>query len=1018
VLYIKMLSRSIALKRASNQFSNINCGSFQFTRSVVTSTGGVLSPKDTFARRHIGPSDTDVPAMLSLVDSSLTSLEGLTSQTVPSSIRLDKTVDLPLAKTETEALALLRSMADKNIVRKSLIGMGYYETHTPGVILRNVLESPAWYTSYTPYQAEISQGRLESLLNFQTMVTDMTKMDISNASLLDESTSAAEAMNMAFGHHGTKRSKFFVSNDVHPQTLDVVKTRASGVGIEVVVGNVADINVEKGDFCGVLVQYPSTNGAVDAPAVQQVANKCASTKTVVCVASDLLALTLIKAPGELGADICVGSAQRFGVPLGFGGPHAAFMSCRDEFKRRMPGRVIGVSIDAQGGRALRMAMQTREQHIRRDKATSNICTAQALLANMAAFYAVYHGPKGLSEIANRIRLLTGATAAALVKSGNFEVNSSSAGISSGAFFDTLTVKVNKGSKASASDILKRAEKAGFNLRSVSSDSVGISVDERTTKEQIATLLKEAFGVASATPEMLETLAASVSPVPSSSKRTSEFLTHPVFNSHHSETQLLRYIHKLQGKDLSLANSMISLGSCTMKLNATSEMIPVTWSSFADMHPFSPPEQAKGYADLISTLSTWLANITGFAAVSVQPNSGAAGEYAGLMAIRAYLHSKGQTQRDVCLIPVSAHGTNPASAVMAGMRVVVVASDEKGNVDIKDLTAKAEQHKDRLAALMITYPSTYGVFEEGVRDVINAVHSRGGQVYMDGANMNAQVGLTSPGHIGADVCHLNLHKTFCIPHGGGGPGVGAIGVAKHLAPFLPSHPVIPTGGHGSGVKDKKEGLTIAAAPYGSALILPISYMYISMMGEAGLRKATQVAILNANYMASRLSSHYPILYTGSKGRVAHEFILDLRPLKAASGIDETDVAKRLIDYGFHAPTMSWPVGGTLMVEPTESEDRKELDRFCDALISIRKEIQDVIDGKSDRTNNALKHAPHTSAVVCGDKWDRPYTRTVAAFPAPWSKSFKFWPTVGRVDSVYGDRNLVCSCPPLEDYASTS
>lgn len=1012
-----MLSRTALRRAVSQRISFANSGSLQSAifRSVTSSSS--LSPTDTFARRHIGPSDADIPAMLASVDKSLTSLEGLTAQTVPSSIRLAKNVDLPSAKTESEALALLRSMADKNVVRKSLIGMGYYETHTPGVILRNVLESPAWYTSYTPYQAEISQGRLESLLNFQTMVTDLTKMDISNASLLDESTAAAEAMNMAFGQHGTKRLKFFVSNDVHPQTLDVVKTRASGVGIEVVVGNAADINVDKGDFCGVLVQYPSSSGVVDAPALQQVANKCSSTKTVVCVASDLLALTLIKAPGELGADICIGSAQRFGVPLGFGGPHAAFMACRDDFKRRMPGRVIGVSIDAQGGRALRMAMQTREQHIRRDKATSNICTAQALLANMAALYAVYHGPKGLAEIATRIRLLTGATATALAKSGNFEVNTSAA-ISSGAFFDTLTVKVTKGSKVTASDILKRAEKAGFNLRSISSDSVGISIDERTTKEQIAVLLKEAFGVSSASPEMLESLAAAVAPVPSSSKRTSEFLTHPVFNSHHSETQLLRYIHKLQGKDLSLANSMISLGSCTMKLNATSEMIPITWSSFADMHPFSPPEQAKGYTDLITTLSNWLAKITGFAAVSVQPNSGAAGEYAGLMAIRAYLHSKGQTQRDVCLIPVSAHGTNPASAVMAGMRVVVVSSDEKGNVDLKDLTAKAEQHKDRLAALMITYPSTYGVFEEGVRDVINAVHSRGGQVYMDGANMNAQVGLTSPGHIGADVCHLNLHKTFCIPHGGGGPGVGAIGVAKHLAPFLPSHPVIPTGGHGSGVKDKKEGLTIAAAPFGSALILPISYMYISMMGEAGLRKATQVAILNANYMAARLSSHYPVLYTGSQGRVAHEFILDLRPLKAASGIDETDVAKRLMDYGFHAPTMSWPVGGTLMIEPTESEDRKELDRFCDALISIRKEIQDVIDGKSDRANNALKHAPHTSAVVCADKWDRPYSRTVAAFPAPWSRASKFWPTVGRVDSVYGDRNLVCSCPPLEEYTTSS
>ena len=980
-----LLRRSAALRGASAAASSAAAAPRRWA-------GSLLAPTDTFARRHLGPRDADVEAMLRAVSPALGSLEQLTAQTVPAAIRLAAPVALPAALTESQALAAMRAVADRNVVKKSLIGMGYYDTATPGVVLRNVLESPAWYTSYTPYQAEISQGRLESLLNFQTLVSDLTRLDIANASLLDEATAAAEAMNMAFGFHGTKRTRFFVAADVHPQTIDVVRTRAEGVGIEVVVG--ADAAVEAGDFCGVLLQYPSTRGALDAAGLRRFAERCAPSKTIVCVASDLLALTLVTPPGELGADICVGSAQRFGVPLGFGGPHAAFMACRDEHKRRMPGRVIGVSIDAQGNRALRMAMQTREQHIRRDKATSNICTAQALLANMAAMYAVYHGPRGLADIAARVRALTGATAAALAGAG-FAVSEGRA--ASGAFFDTLTVALPRGRPAAA--VLAAAEAAGFNLRPIDESTVGMSLDERTTREHMGALLRAAFGVdVGAGGEALERLAAAVPPLPAGLARTSPFLTHPVFNSHHSETQLLRYIHRLQSRDISLANSMISLGSCTMKLNATAEMVPVTWPSLADMHPFAPPAQAQGYAELVRTLSDWLAAITGFAAVSVQPNSGAAGEYAGLMAIRAYLRSTGQAQRDVCLIPVSAHGTNPASAVMAGMRVVVVASDAKGNVDLADLSAKAEQHKDRLAALMITYPSTYGVFEEGVRAVIDKVHSLGGQVYMDGANMNAQVGLTSPGHIGADVCHLNLHKTFCIPHGGGGPGVGAIGVARHLAPFLPGHPVVPTGGDGAGVVAKAAGLTIAAAPFGSALILPISWMYIAMMGEAGLRKATQVAILNANYMAARLAPFFPVLYVGAQGRVAHEFILDLRPLKAQSGIDETDVAKRLIDYGFHAPTMSWPVGGTLMIEPTESEDRKELDRFCDAMIAIRREIQDVIDGKSDRANNALKHAPHTAAVVCADKWDRPYTREAAAFPAPWSRATKFWPSVGRVDSV--------------------
>jgi glycine dehydrogenase len=937
---------------------------------------------------------------------SLASLEALTDEAVPAQIRLKKAVSLPEPLSESSALAALRTMADKNVVKKNFIGMGYYETLTPGVILRNILENPAWYTSYTPYQAEISQGRLESLLNFQTMVCDLTGMSISNASLLDESTAAAEAMNMAFGHHNTKRTKFFVASDVHPQTLDVVKTRAEAIGLDIVVGDPAAADFAGSDFCGVLVQYPSTYGAVDAPGLASIAARAKSTKTVVVCATDLLSLTLLKAPGEVGADICVGSAQRFGVPLGFGGPHAGFLACRDDHKRRMPGRVIGVSVDAQGNRALRMAMQTREQHIRRDKATSNICTAQALLANMAAMFAVYHGPEGLKAIATRVRNQAGTLAAALRGAG-YAVGGATP---SADFFDTLTVTLRAGE--SADTVLAAAAKAGYNLRRVNDTTVGISVDERTTREHLTGLLK-AFGVVKPN---LDALAATVPALSSGAARTSAYLTHPVFNTHRSETQLLRYIAKLQGKDLSLAQSMISLGSCTMKLNATSEMIPITWPEFADIHPFAPPEQAKGYKEMIDTLSTWLASITGFAAVSVQPNSGAAGEYAGLMAIRAYLRSTGQGHRNVCLIPVSAHGTNPASAVMAGMKVVVVNSDDKGNVDLEDLRAKATAHKDNLAALMVTYPSTYGVFEEGIKEFIDLVHGFGGQVYMDGANMNAQVGLTSPGSIGADVCHLNLHKTFCIPHGGGGPGVGAIGVAKHLAPFLPGHPVVPTGGSGANVQAKAGGLTIAAAPYGSALILPISWMYIRMLGERGLRKATQVAILNANYLATRLAPHYPILYTGTKGRVAHEFIIDLRPIKARSGgaVDEQDVAKRLMDYGFHAPTMSWPVAGTLMVEPTESEDKAELDRFADALIAIRGELEDVITGKLDKANNPLKNAPHTAAVVTSDKWDRPYSRALAAFPAPWTRDGKFWPTVGRVDNVFGDRNLVCTCPPLEEY----
>ena len=927
-----------------------------------------LRALDAFEHRHLGPRASDVASMLAVVGK-YKSLDELSNDAVPAQIRAPRKLTLPAPLTETQALAKLKGIAQKNKVVKNMIGMGYYETHTPGVILRNMLESPGWYTSYSPYQAEIAQGRLESLLNFQTLVCDLTSMDIANASLLDEATAAAEALNMAYGFHNTGRAKYFVAADVHPQTLDVVRTRAEGQGVEVVVGDPTTADLASGAYAGVLLQYPSTHGALDAPRLAAVAAAAKASKTILVVASDLLALTVAKSPGELGADIVVGSAQRFGVPPGFGGPHAAFLGTRKDFQRRMPGRVIGVSIDSAGKPALRMAMQTREQHIRRDKATSNICTAQALLANMAAMFAVYHGPAGLRDIASRVHALARVTAGELRK-GGFAVHGTLDAAAAPVFFDTLTVATRAGGP-DARAIAAAAEKAGVNLRVIDDATLGISCDEKTTTEHLVAVLK-AFGL-KATPAALSAAAGALPPLAASlgpAHRASAILAHPIFNSHHSETQLLRYIHKLQSRDLSLTTSMISLGSCTMKLNATSEMIPITWPEFTEVHPFAPKHQALGYETMIAGLSKWLAEITGFAAVSVQPNSGAAGEYAGLMAIRAYLKSTGQGHRSVCLIPTSAHGTNPASAVMAGMTVVVVNSDEHGNVDMADLKAKAAEHAPNLAALMVTYPSTYGVFEEGIKEIIACVHGHGGQVYMDGANMNAQVAITSPGYIGADVCHLNLHKTFCIPHGGGGPGVGAIGVAAHLAPHLPGHPVVPTAGHGAGVVEKGAGSTISAAPYGSALILPISWMYIAMLGEAGLKKATQLAILNANYMAARLAPHYNILFTGKTGRVAHEFILDIRPIKAASGgaVTEVDVAKRLQDYGFHAPTMSWPVGGTLMVEPTESEDRAELDRFVDAMISIRKEAQDVIDGKVDKDNNVLKNAPHTAQAVisaCGE-----------------------------------------------------
>lgn len=884
-------------------------------------------------------------------------------------------------------------MMSQNVVSTDFIGMGYFETLTPNVILRNVLENPGWYTAYTPYQAEISQGRLESLLNFQTMVADLTGLSLSNASLLDESTAAAEGMAMCYSLKNQKKKKFFIDENVHPQSIAVCATRAYGLGIELVVGNVEEADFSGNDFCGVTIQYPNTYGSIQD--WSEFVDKAHADGVMVVAATDLMASSILKPVGEMGVDIAVGSAQRFGVPMGFGGPHAGFLATNEKSSRKMPGRIIGVSIDATGKPALRMAMQTREQHIRRDKATSNICTAQALLANMAGFYGVYHGPEGIKDIATKIHGKAVLVAETLRRAGYT--------VPDDHFFDTFRVKVTD-----SAEIQRRAEENGLNLRVIDDETVGISLGEGIRRKAVERLV-HAFGVI---PSELPYEPATTS-IPEELKRTSDFMTHPVFNSHHSETKMMRYLKKLENKDLSLNTSMISLGSCTMKLNAASEMIPITWTETSSMHPFAPSHQTQGYTEMIADLNKDLATITGFAAVSPQPNSGAQGEYAGLMAIKAYHESRGDFNRNICLIPVSAHGTNPASAAMSGMKVVVVKSDESGNIDIDDLFAKAEQHKDNLGALMITYPSTYGVFEEGVKTICDKIHACGGQVYMDGANMNAQVAYTSPGHIGADVCHLNLHKTFCIPHGGGGPGVGSIGVAEHLAPFLPGHPVVPTGGDGLSVVPKTNG-TVAGAPFGSAAILPISWMYIKMLGEAGLKESTNMAILNANYMAKRLEEGYDVLFKGTNGQCAHEFIVDLRSFKE-HGIVEEDIAKRLQDYGFHSPTMSWPVGGTIMVEPTESEDKEEMDRFCDALLMIRKEVQDIIDGKMILEESPLKLAPHTMDVTYDDNWNRAYSRKTAAFPAPWvTADSKFWPTVSRVDNVYGDRNLQCSCPPIEVY----
>jgi glycine dehydrogenase len=948
-----------------------------------------LAPTDTFPRRHIGPGEAEVREMLALLG--YDSLDALVADTVPAAILRREALRLPAPRGESEVLRELEALAAKNQVFRSLLGMGYHDCLTPPVIQRNVLENPGWYTQYTPYQAEIAQGRLEALLNFQTMVADLTGLPLTNASLLDEATAAAEAMHMCHALARGPRRGFVVAEDCHPQTIAVVRTRARPMGIEVRVARTDAVELG-GDVFGVLLQYPTTDGRVRDYA--GLVERAHAAGALAVVAADLLALTLLRPPGEFGADVAVGSSQRFGVPLGFGGPHAAFLAAREEFKRQVPGRIVGVSKDAEGRPAYRLALQTREQHIRRDKATSNICTAQVLLAVMAGMYAVYHGPEGLRRIARRVHALAAALAAGLRRLGK--------DVGGEPFFDTLRVRL---SPAEGAAVVSRARDRRINLRAYEDGSVGVALDETVTKGEVAALLevfageKPPFGVD-------ELAAGGNAGYPAPHARASAFLTHPVFDRYHSEHEMLRYLHRLQARDLSLTTSMIPLGSCTMKLNATAEMVPVTWPAFARIHPFAPAEQTRGYQELFAQLEAWLGEITGFPAVSLQPNAGAQGEYTGLLAIRAYHESRGEAGRTVCLIPVSAHGTNPASAVMAGFTVVPVACDEHGNIDVSDLTAKAEANARTLGALMVTYPSTHGVFEEAIGEICRVVHARGGQVYMDGANMNAQVGLTRPADIGADVCHLNLHKTFCIPHGGGGPGMGPIAVAHHLAPFLPGHPARAVGG-------AQPLGTVSAAPYGSPSILPISWAYIALMGAEGLAKASQVAILNANYMAKRLEGHYGILYTGARGRVAHEFIADARPFKAA-GVEVDDIAKRLMDYGFHAPTMSFPVPGTLMIEPTESESKAELDRFCDALIAIREEIRDVEEGRASRQDNVLKNAPHTAHAVTRDDWSRPYTRAQAAFPAPWVREHKFWPAVARIDNVHGDRNLVCTCPPVDSY----
>jgi glycine dehydrogenase len=965
---------------------------------------GPLDPTDTFPRRHLGPTPAEEAEMLRALG--MRSMAELLNAAIPAGIRMRRELEIAdptnagrfAARGEAETLAALRALADQNEVWRSYIGMGYHDCIVPPVILRNILENPGWYTAYTPYQAEIAQGRLEALLNFQTMICELTRMDVANASLLDEGTAAAEAMSLCLAAAGHARRRFFVSEDCHPQTIAVVETRASGLGVELVIGRPEGAALADGTFCGALVQYPCTSGRVrDYRAFAEAVHGAGA---LLVVASDPLALCLLTPPGEWGADVVVGSAQRFGVPMGLGGPHAAYFATRTEHVRKMPGRLIGVSRDSAGATALRMAIQTREQHIKRERATSNICTAQVLLAVMAGMYGVWHGPDGLAAIARRVHTGAVALAAALRALGH------SAG--SEPFFDTLRVTLGGG--ATAAGVLAAAAARRINLRAFADGTVGVALDESVTPADLQDIADAfAAGTGRAAPRVAD-LAGGAGHALGAFARVTPFMRQPVFGLYHSEHEMLRYLWRLQGKDLSLVHSMIPLGSCTMKLNATSEMIPVTWPGFGRLHPFAPREQWKGYRELFRTLEAWLCEVTGFAAVSLQPNAGSQGEYAGLMVIRAYHRHRGEPHRTVCLIPDSAHGTNPASAVVAGMTVVPVDSDAEGNIDMADLRRKAEAHRHDLAAVMVTYPSTHGVFEERIRELCDTVHANGGQVYMDGANMNAQVGLTRPGDMGADVCHLNLHKTFCIPHGGGGPGMGPIGVAAHLAPFLPGHPVVrpeSAGAHAIG--------PVSAAPYGSASILPISWMYIAMMGAEGLRRATEVAILNANYMAGRLKGAYDIVYTNANGRCAHEFIMDVRPFDASAGIKPDDIAKRLMDYGFHAPTMSWPLPGSLMIEPTESESKAECDRLCDALLAIRAEIARIERGEWPRDNNPLKNAPHTAAACTATEWARPYSREEAAYPAPWLRAAKYWPPVGRVDNPYGDRNLQCTCDSVRSYA---
>ncbi len=976
-VFIGIFKIAACLRGVVRQWSKYNMETLTQSELAVQKHAD-LFPYDSFARRHIGPDARSRDEMLEALG--YESMEKFIGEVVPENILLETPLDLPGPLTEVEALAELRKIAAKNQVWKSYLGTGYHDTITPPVIQRNILENPGWYTAYTPYQAEISQGRMEALLNFQTLIIDLTGMDIANASLLDEGTAAAEAIQLAYSaKKESTRDVIFVSEACHPQTIAVIQTRAQPLGIEVVVGDHESYAFAEKPFA-VVVQYPASHGEIYC--YESFVEAAHEAGGLVVVAADLLALTLLKPPGEWGADVVVGSSQRFGVPLGFGGPHAAFFATRDAYKRSMPGRLIGVSVDSNGNRALRLSLQTREQHIRRDKATSNICTAQVLLAVIASSYAVYHGPEGLKSIARDVNKKTGMLANALRQTG-YQVLTQS-------FFDTLQIDLGEMSGT----IIEKLAEAKINVRQFADGTIGLSLDEATSESDLAQLL-EIFGASNTYQE-------AYAPDWHNLQRRSAFLTHPIFNSHHSESELMRYLKRLENRDLSLTHSMIALGSCTMKLNAAAEMFPVTWPEIGKIHPHAPLSQIEGYRQIFAELESWLATITGFAAVSLQPNSGAQGEYAGLLAIRGWHRSRGDEQRNICLIPTSAHGTNPASAVMAGFRVVPVSCDANGNVNIDDLRAKAAEHTGHLGALMVTYPSTHGVFEEGIVEICALIHENGGQVYMDGANMNAQVGLCRPGDFGADVCHLNLHKTFCIPHGGGGPGVGPIGVVAHLAPFLPTDPFVATPS------------SVSAARWGSASITVISWMYIRMMGAAGLVAATEIAILNANYIAHRLDDYFPILYKGKNNLVAHECILDLRGFKASAGIEVEDVAKRLIDYGFHSPTMSWPVAGTLMVEPTESESKEEIDRFCDAMNAIYQEIQEVIDGTSDRKNNALKHAPHTAQTLLVESWDRPYSREKAAYPLPYTRDSKFWPAVGRVDNVYGDRNLVCSCLPMDAY----